>query len=404
MKKSPIICGLDVGTSKVCMVIVRRHSDGGLELISSGHAESRGLNKGIVVNLDEAAASIRKAADEAEKKANMSVDGVRVSAGGDHFQSCNSRGAVAVTGARQEVTLELASQVVAAAQSLVIPPDREIKHVLTQEFFLDGQGGIKNPVGLFGSQLDANVHIITCQSSLIQNLINAVNHADMRVQKVIAQPLASAAAVLTEDEKELGAAVIDIGCSSTNIAVFTQNAVRLTKILPVGGRNFTRDLAVGIQTPLDDAERIKKDSGTVRAEIPGTEEPLIIPGIGTRDSHAVTQENIRDILHARATELLELIGEQLRIAADGSMLIAGAVITGGGSKLDGLTELAEKILDMPVRRGLPLGIRGLNGELRHPEFAAAVGLTLFGEENSPIGPLPGGVQRFVGKFLTWMEK
>ncbi|MDR0310499.1 MAG: cell division protein FtsA, partial [Acidobacteriota bacterium] len=340
-------------------------------------------------------------ADEAEKKVNIEVDSVRMSAGGDHFQSFNSCGAVSITGERQEVTPELVAQVIAASKAIVIPPDREIKHALTQEFFLDGQGGIKNPVGLFGSQLNANVHIITCQSAQIQNLINAVNRADMRVQNVIAQPLAAAEAVLTEDEKELGVAMIDIGGGSTDIAVYQQNAVRLTKILPVGGNSFTRDLAIGLQTPLEEAERIKKSSGSVLEKINETEDSLTIPGMGARPPRTVTQEDVCKILRARAMELLELIGGQLRAATDVTPLVAGAVITGGGSMLDGITELAEEILDMPARLGVPAGIRGLNNGLLHPRYATAVGLTLFGSDNSALGRPPKG---FIGKVLSWMEK
>jgi len=405
-KKNPIICSLDVGASKICMVIAREHNDGRREFISSGHAESRGLNKGVVVNLDEAAVAIRKAAREAEKKANLSADWVRLGAGGDHFQSCNSRGAVTVDGERQEVTARLASQVVAAAQSsLVVPPDREIVHVLSQEFFLDGQGGIKKPVGLFGSQLDVNVHIMTCRSALIQNLINAVNRAEMRVQKVIAQPLAVAEAVLTKDEKELGAAVIDIGGGSTNIAVFQRSAVRFTKIIPVGGQSFTRDLAIGIQTPIEEAERIKIVSGTVLPEKAEDEESIAVPGIGTRPAHTVGRKTICEILRARAIELLELIRDQLYVAADGSPLIAGVIITGGGSKLDGMTELAEELLDVPIRPGLPAGIAGLSDDLLFPEYATAVGLTLFDAEGPIFGAPPKkNMQWFLGRFLSWMEK
>ena len=403
-KKNPIICGLDVGASKICMVIVREHADGVLELVSHGYAESRGLNKGVVVNLDDAASAIRKAVVEAEKKVGMSADWVRLGAGGDHFESFNSRGAVTVAGDRQEVTAELASQVITASQSLVIPADREIVHVLPQEFFLDGQGGIKNPVGLFGSQLDVNVHIMTCQSALIQNLINAVNRAEMRVQKVVAQPLAAAEAVLTKDEKELGAVMIDIGGGSTNIAVFQRNAVRCTAILPIGGYSFTRDLAYGIQTPIEDAERIKKTSGTVLTEIADAEDHVTVPGIGTRSARPVERKNINDILRARAVELLELVDERLRSATDGSKLVAGIVITGGGSMLDGMMELAEEYLDMPARRGLPMGIQGLHDELVRPEYATAVGLTLFGAAGSVPVPSPKGMQWFYGKVLSLIEK
>ena len=403
-KKSSIICGLDVGTSKICMVIARAHSDGVLEYISSGHAESKGINKGVVVNIDEAADAIRKAANEAEKKADMSVDMVRLGAGGDHFQGYNSRGAVPVSGERQEVTFDLAKQVVDAAKSLIVPPDREIRHVLTQEFFLDGQGGIKNPIGLFGSQLSVNVHIITCQSALVQNLINAVNRAEMRVQKVIAQPLAAAESVLTKDERELGVAVIDIGGGSTNIAVIQHNSVRFTKILQVGGHSFTRDLSIGLQTPFEEAERIKKASGTVSTERAETEEDVEIPGMGMRSSHTVARNTVCNILRARAMELLEIIGNQLHMATDGYPLTACAVITGGGSQLDGMAELAEKILKMPVRPGTPMGIRGLSDDMQHPECASAAGLALFGANDHINGKKLNGIQRFFDRVLSWIEK
>jgi cell division protein FtsA len=385
------------------MVIARERNDGAREFVGAGYAESRGLNKGVIVNLDDAAAAIRKAARGAEKNGNTTADWVRLGAGGDHFQSCNSRGAVTIAGERQEVTSELASQVITASQSLVLPPDREIVHVLAQEFFLDGQGGIKNPVGLFGSQLDVNVHIVTCQSALVQNLINAVNRADMRVKKVIAQPLAAAEAVLTKDDKELGVVLIDIGGGSTNIAVFQQNAVRFTKTLPVGGVSFTRDLAIGLKTPVEDAERIKKASGTVLTERVDAEDTVAVPGIGARPSRAVERRAICGILRARAMELLELTGDQIRKAVDGSPLIAGVVVTGGGSMLDGITELTEEVLDMPTRLGLPRGIKGLNDELLHPGYATAVGLTLFETGEVMFAPPPKrGLQWFIGRILSWV--
>ena len=399
MKKNDrIVCALDVGVSKVCMLIARELPDGGLELIGSGHAESRGINKGVVVNMDEAAAAIGKAAKEAEKNAGISVESVKLGVGGDHFQSCNSRGAIAVTGEHQEVTSEMMSQVIAAARSsLFIPAAREIKHVLLQEFFLDGRGGIVYPVGLSGSQLDVNVHIVTFQSALLQNLINAVNRAEMRVQKVIAQPLASAEAVLSKDEKELGAAMIDIGCGSTSIAVFQQNTVRFTEVLPVGGQNFTRDLAVGIQTPIEEAERIKKDSGTVLTErIAAEDRHMTIPSMGTRQPRSVTMNNVSVILRARAMELLELIDNRLRAATAGTPLITGVVITGGGAMLGGITELAEEVLGMPARLGTPMGIQGLSGELLSPKYAASVGLTQFGVDDYTTTPRQiekGGLMR-----------
>jgi len=383
VKKDRIICGLDVGTSKICMMIARAHRDGGLELISTGYSNSSGLKKGIVVDLDEAAASIRKAADEAEMKAgNVSVDWVIVGASGDHFQGFNSRGAISIEGNHQEVTAAHVAQVITAAQSVPIPPDREVIHVLTQEFYLDDQGGIQNPVGLFGSRLDVNIHVVTCQTTLNQNMVNAVNKAQMRVKKVVLQQLASAEAVLTKDEKELGVAAIDIGGGTTDIALFLGNAIQFTKVLPVGGAHFTRDLAIGLQTPMEDAERIKKESGTVLTERIQFEETVAVPGMGTRAARSVPRKIVCEILRDRAVELLELVKDEILKAAENERLIAGAVITGGGSMLDGILDLAEETLGMPVRQGLPLGVQGLTDELSHPVYATAVGLALFGAEEA----------------------
>jgi len=405
VKKNRIVCGLDVGTSKICMMIAEVLRDGSLGLVSTGYANSNGLKKGVVVDLDEAAMSIRKAADEAEMKANIPVDWVTVGAAGDHFQSFNSRGAITIEGNHQEVSAEEVAQVIRAAQSVPIPPDHEIIHVLPQEFFLDDHGGIQNPVGLFGSQLHVNIHVVTCKSALSQNLINAVNRAQMRVKRLVLQQLASAEAVLTKDERELGAAVIDIGGGTTDIAVFVQNAVQFTKVLPVGGSHFTRDLAVGLQTPLEDAERIKKESGTVLTERILEEATVEVPGIGTRAARSVPQTAVCEILRARAVELLELVKDELWKSIENERLIAGVVVTGGGSMLDGMLELTEEILGMPVRQGLPLGVTGLTEELRHPVYATAVGLSLFAAEDAASrkkGPAKtNGAPWIFNRILSW---
>jgi cell division protein FtsA len=405
-KKDRIVCGLDVGTTKICMMIARAHADGSLEVISTGYANSSGLKKGIVVDLDRAAESIRKAADEAESKAAISVDWVIVGAAGDHFQSFNSHGAITIEGNHQEVTSDDMAQVIRAAQSIPISPDREVIHVLPQEFFLDDHGGILNPVGLYGSRLDVNIHVVTCQSTLNQNLINAVNRAQMRVKRGILQQLASAEAVLTRDERELGAAVIDIGGGTTDIAIFFKNAVQFTSVLPVGGAHFTRDLAIGLQTPMDDAERIKKDSGTVLTERILEGEIAEVPGMGTRASRSVPRKMVCEILRDRALELLELIKDQIGKAAGSERLIAGVVVTGGGSMLDGILELTEETLGMPVRQGLPLGVQGLTNELSHPVYATAIGLALFGAEEAGLGKKGMGTKSssspwLFNRILSW---
>jgi cell division protein FtsA len=387
------------------MIIARVHRDGNLQVLSSGYANSSGLKKGVVVDLEEAAASIRKAREEAEMKANVSVDWVIVGASGDHFQSFNSHGAITIEGNHQEVTKEARDQVIRAAQTVPLTPDREVIHILPQEFFLDGQGGILNPVGLFGSRLDVNIHVVTCQSALNQNLINAVNRAQMRAQRVILQQLASAEAVLTKDERELGTAAIDIGGGTTDIAIFIRNAVQFTSVLPVGGAHFSRDLAIGLQTPMEDAERIKKDAGTVLTERVHEGETVEVPGMGTRPSRSVPRSLACGYLRDRAVELLEFVKDQIRKASGNERLIAGAVLTGGGSTLDGMVELAEEILDMPVRQGLPLGIQGLSDELSHPVYATAIGLALCGAEEAGLrrknaGP-KGNSPVFFSRILQW---
>jgi cell division protein FtsA len=387
------------------MMIARAHTDGSLEVISTGYANSSGLTKGVVVDLDEAAASIRKAADEAETKSGVSVDWVTVGAAGDHFQGFNSHGAITIDGNHQEVTAEAMAQVIRAAQSIPIPPDREVIHVLPQEFFLDDHGGIQNPVGLSGSRLDVNIHVVTCQSSLNQNLINAVNRAQMRVKKVILQQLASAEAVLTKDERELGTAVIDIGGGTTDIAIFIKNAIQFTKVLPVGGTHFTRDLAIGLQTPMEEAERLKKESGTLLTERVLNDETVLVPGMGTRAARSFSRSVICEILRDRAIELLELVKDQLWKAVENERLIAGVVVTGGGSMLDGMIELAEETLGLPVRQGLPLGIRGLTEELAHPVYATAIGLALFGADEAgfrkqSVGKT-NGTPGFFNRILSW---
>ncbi|HSW39982.1 MAG TPA: cell division protein FtsA [Acidobacteriota bacterium] len=382
MKKESIICGLDVGTTKMCMMVGKAHRDGGVELVGTGYSESKGLSKGVVVNLDEAAASIRKAADEAELKSGISINWVTVGAAGDHFKGINSRGALSIEGKRQEVTAEDIAQVISAAQAVPVAPDREIVHVLAQEFFLDDRGGIMDPEGLYGSRLAVNVHLITGQIALNQNLINAVTRANLGIRKVVFQQLASAEAVLTRDERELGAMLIDIGGGTTDIAVYSHNAVQFTRVLPVGGAHFTRDLAIGLRTSIDDAERIKKESGTVLTERVSADKTILIPGISARSERSVSQNEVCTILRDRAAEILELVGDQIRKTLNSRHMPVGVVLTGGGSLLDGIVELTEDLLGMPARQGLPMGIRGLPEELSHPVYSTALGLALMEAEHA----------------------
>jgi cell division protein FtsA len=356
--------------------------------------------------LDEASESIRNAAQEAEMKSDFSTDWVTVGISGDHIQSFNCHGAVTVQGKRQEVSAENVSQVIQAAQSIPIPPEREIIHVLPQEFRLDGRGDIHNPVGLSGTRLDVDIHVVTCESALTQNIINAVNRAQMRVKRVVLQQLASAEAVLTPDEKDLGVALLDIGGGTTDIALFSRNSIRSTSVMPVGGAHFTRDLAIGLRTPIEEAEQIKIRSGSIALGNMAEDEMIEIPGVGTRDSRLVQRRVIGGILHDRAAELMELVKNHIERTGDRDQLVSGAVLTGGGSMMDGIIDLAEQVLEMPVRRGLPNGIQGLTDELSHPIFATAVGLAKIGLNGGLDYRVRGGktgtVPWFVNRFLTWV--
>ncbi len=405
-KKDRIVCGLDIGTTKICMMIARTLADGGIEVISNGYANSSGLKKGVVIDLEEAAASIRKAAEEAELKAGISVDWVTVGVSGDHIQSYNCHGAVSIEGKHHEVSIDDMDQVIRAAQSIPIPPEREIIHVLPQEFMLDNRGETQNPLGLTGSRLDVNIHVVTCDSALNQNLINAVNRAQMRVGRVILQQLASAEAVLTPDEKELGVAVVDVGGGTTDIAMFARNAIRFSAVVPVGGAHFTRDLAVGLRTPIEDAERIKREFGTVLTEEVANDELIEIPGVGTREARNLPRRTACEMLRDRGAELLELIKDQLSRAGDTNQLTAGVVLTGGGSMLGGMLELAEQVLDLPVRQGLPREIQGLTEELSHPVYATAIGLAILGAQagaDSTRTPRKPASPWLLNKFLSWIS-
>jgi cell division protein FtsA len=405
-KKEKTVCGLDVGTSKICCVIARVRDGNRIEVMGAGYAPSGGLKKGVVVDLDEAAAAIRKAAQEAERKSSHSVEWVMVGISGDHIQSFNCHGALSVNGKHQEVTPDDVAQVIQAAQTAPLPSDREAIHVLPQEFFLDGRGDIRNPVGLTAQRLDVDVHMVTCESALAQNLINAVNRAQMGVRQVILPQLASAEAVLTEEEMDLGAALIDIGAGTSDIALMARNAPRHTAVLPVGGANFSRDVAVGLRIAVEEADRIKKESGSVTVEGIAEDEVMEVVGIATRRARSVPRKFVCQILRDRAVEVLELIKDQITRAGLQDQLVSGAVFTGGGSMLDGLLPLAEQILGMPVRQGVPQDIPGLAEELVHPVYATAVGLAMFATEEGRSRKAHAGnssnVPWFVNRFLSWV--
>ena len=364
-----------MGTWKTCLIMARAHTNGKLEMVSSGFSNSHGLTKGIVVNLDEVVASIRRAAAEAESKSNVCADCVVAGISGNHIKSHNFHGVVEVQGKHGEVTSQDMENAVRAA-SIPLSQEREVIHILPQEFFLNGQGGIRNPVGLSGPQLDLNLHVISCDGALSQSLVNAANKAQIKVKRIILQSIASGEAVLTPEEKELGATVIDIGGGTTDIALYVKGSICFSSVIPVGGMHFTRDLVEALRTSREEAERIKIEFGSVLPERIDPEETIAIQGLGTRGAYNFPRKEICEYLYDRGAELLELVKNDLLHSGMREKLVSGAVLTGGGSLLEGIIELAERILDMPVRQGIPMGYEGLTAELAHPIYSCAVGLTL----------------------------
>jgi cell division protein FtsA len=401
-----IVCGLDVGTRKTCAVAARLYPDGILEVVGSGYADTRGLIKSVIVNLDAAAASIRRAAEDLESKSGISVDWLMAGISGEHIGSHHCRAAANVEGKHREVTARDMAQVIDASQSISLPAGREILHVLPQEFLLDDRKGIKNPVGLAGSQLAVNVHAISADSALTQNLIHAVNRARMRVRKVAFQALASGEAVLTPDEKEAGTALIDIGAGTTGIALFVKDSVPFASVIPVGGDHFSSDLVDGVSAPTHEAERIKREYGNVLLENVPRDEAITVRGFGNRCAREVSRREACEILRYRALELLQLVKDELGRSGLRERLMAGAVLTGGGSLLEGLLELAGEILQMPARLGLPLDLDGMTAELAHPACAGAIGLAMLDAREVRAkmsrSAWQAAMPSLTHRFLSWM--
>ncbi len=381
------IVGLDIGTTKVCVLIAEPRSGGGIDIIGHGSAPSRGMRKGVVVNLDSCVASIKQAVEEAELVAGCTADRAFVGVAGAHVRGLNSRGVVAVSGRDHEVTRDDVQRVLASARAVNIPPDREIFHVLPQEFMVDDQDGIHDPAGMSGSKLQANVHIVTASVTAAQNLVNSVNRAGVEVEEIVLEQLAAAEAVLTPDEKEMGVALIDIGAGTTDLVIFERGAIRHIAALPTGGEHVTNDIAVGLRTPIPEAERIKKKHGCALAGLVGEEDTVEVPTVGGRKPRVLSRTLLCEIIQPRVEEIFALIAEEFARSAFDRSLHAGVVLTGGGSMLEGLQEVAERTLNVPVRRGAPAGLGGLAEAAATPQHSTAVGLALYGARRRAEAPV-----------------
>ncbi|MEO6325428.1 MAG: cell division protein FtsA [Thermoanaerobaculia bacterium] len=380
-KNAPYLVSLDIGSTKVCALIAETNSAGGIDVIGKGTASHKGARKGAIIDVPATIEAIKRATEEAEIMAGVQVERAVVGIAGPQVKSFNSRQVVAVTAKNREISREDIESSLDAARSCPIPSEFEILHVLPREFVVDGQDGVADPLGMVGSRLEADVHVITLPVSTKQNLLNCVNRAGVEVIEMVLEPLAAGEAVLTSDERELGVVLADIGGGTTEIAVWRHGALAHTSVLPVGGDHFTNDLAVVLKTPVPDAERLKKKYGNALAALVAEDETIDVPLTGGRGVHPVRRREIAEILQPRAEELLTLLWEESTREVPAVELRAGLVLTGGGADLDGILEVAEQILGISVRRGVPRGLGGLTDIVASPEFACAAGLLLYGKQS-----------------------
>lgn len=373
--KAPLLAGLDIGSTKVSFVIGTVNPDGKIEVAGVGTAPNTGMRQGVVVNIEATTESIKKAKEEAELMSGYSISEVWMGVTGTHISSFDSKGMVAIK--NREVTASEIDRVIEAAKAVAVPADRTVLHVLPREFKVDGQDGITDPIGMSGIRLEANVHIVTGSQSAINNSIKCVEKAGLEVAGLVLGQLASATAVISADERNLGVCVIDMGGGACGLLYFVNGSVAHSSTIPVGGQHFTHDVAVGLRTPQFAAEMLKKKYGCAMASMVNENETIEVEGVGGRKSRVIPRKDLADVIEARAEETLNLIANDIRMSGLMPMLGSGIVLTGGGSQLDGLVEMGEFIFDIPVRRGVPREIGGLTDVVKSGEFSAAVGLLLY---------------------------
>jgi cell division protein FtsA len=384
------VVGLDVGTSKVAATVGEMLDDGSLDIVGIGIAESHGIRRGVVVNLEAAVESIKKAIEEAELTAGVDIDSVHLSVAGPHIKGFNSRGVIAVAGKSREITRDDVRRAIEAAKAVSLPNGREILHVLPQDFVVDEQDGIGAPVGMTGARLEVNVHIVTTSATAIQNIVSCVNRAGVRVVESVIEQLAAAESVLTSDEKELGVALVDIGGGTTDIAIFERGSLWHTAVIGVGGDHFTNDIAVGLRMPIPDAEKLKRKCGCALSAMVEEDETMDVASVGGRRPRVMPRRIVSEILQPRAEEIFHLVWDEIRRAGYEKALNSGLVLTGGGAILEGMPEIAEQIFDLPIRRGSPTGVGGLADHVNSPAFATAVGLALYAQRNIAADPARSG--------------
>lgn len=398
-----LIVGLDIGTSKVACIVGEISEDGDIEVIGIGSHPSRGLKKGVVVNLETTVQSIQRAVEEAELMAGCRIHSVYAGIAGSHISSMNSHGIVAIKD--KEVVQSDVDRVIDSARAVAIPADQKILHILPQEFVIDRQEGIKEPIGMSGIRLEARVHIVTGAVSAAQNIVKCIRRCGLEVEDIILEQLASCAAVLTDDEKNLGVCLVDIGGGTTDIAVFTDGAIRHTAVIPIAGDQVTNDIAVALRTPTQFAEDIKVKQACALTQLAKLDDTIEVPSIGDRPARQISRLNLAEIVEPRYEELLLLVQAELRRSGFEDLIAAGIVLSGGSAKVEGLVELAEEIFHMPVRLGTPQYVTGLADVVRNPIYATGVGLLLFGKQQYAPGEhhvaVGTGLKGLWSKMKNW---
>ncbi|HEX7044778.1 MAG TPA: cell division protein FtsA [Burkholderiales bacterium] len=401
-----LVVGLDIGTSKVLAIVGEIGADGDVEIIGVGHHPSRGMRRGVVVNIESTVQSIQRAVEEAELMAGCEIHSVYAGIAGSHIASFNSHGIVAIKD--KEVGPGDVERVLEAARALAIPADQKLLHILPQEFIIDKQDGIREPIGMSGVRLEAKVHIVTGAVSAAQNIVKCVRRCGLEVDDIILEQLGSSLSTLTEDEKELGVCLIDIGGGTTDISVYTEGAIRHTAVIPIAGDQVTNDIAIALRTPTQHAEDLKQKYGCALTQLAARDETIEVPSVGDRAPRKLSRQMLAEVIEPRIEELYGLVQAELRRSGFEDVLGSGIVITGGSSKMEGMVDLAEEVFHMPVRLGVPQYVGGLKGVVQNPIFATGVGLVLYGaraRQGKGYAPraATGGAKALLTRMRGWFE-
>ena len=402
-----LIVGLDIGTAKVVAIVGEISQEGDIEIVGIGSSPSKGMKKGVVVNIESTVQSIQRAVEEAELMAGCQIHSVYVGIAGSHIRSLNSHGIVAIKD--KEVYRADLERVIDAAQAVAIPADQKILHILPQEYVIDDQGGIKEPLGMSGVRLEAKVHLVTCAVNAAQNIEKCIRRCGLEVEEIILEQLASSYSVLTDDERELGVCMVDIGGGTTDIAIFTEGSIRHTGVIPIAGDQVTNDIAMALRTPTQHAEEIKIKYACALTQLAGPDETIKVPSVGDRPPRDLSRQSLAEVVEPRYDELFTLVQAELRRSGYEDMVPAGVVLTGGTSKMEGVVELAEEIFHMPVRVGYPQTVRGLNDIVRNPIYATSVGLLQYGMEHRNDGgktssaKSSGTSESFWSRVKAWLQ-